>query len=238
MDQNKRRKFTHTNGPSFGWQDVSTAINSNSDGSGSGFNYSGSGEICDETTDCTSVDTATDNTNVDDNLAEQSKYGPAVVKKSKTPSADSIVKKIVAGIGKVRERNSSIRQLQLLSSYIMPAETASASDQCDDDQFHSEKLKTMGDKFWYEAQSLFQNATAEAWRYRFIFGCLCKLSRVIVDKKQDEAKWSWIRTVGFVNSIVNDLWPTWGAKAAIIYEALAGRDKNSFLMKIYVLIGI
>jgi hypothetical protein len=89
------------------------------------------------------------------------------------------------------------------------------------------------DLLWRQSHIVINDARATAWRYRFLVACLCCLRNTDINvlQKENFKLWRWIRASRMINSIVEGLWEAWGAKAVLVYEALAGEQHPLFVIQ-------
>jgi hypothetical protein len=79
---------------------------------------------------------------------------------------------------------------------------------------------------WKQSSRVLQSAQEIAWKGSFVAACVRKIRhRTLSLSEEAGASQStvtrWTIAAWMINLIVDGLWPTWGPKAALVYEALA-----------------
>lgn len=90
-----------------------------------------------------------------------------------------------------------------------------------------DRLLCLSTVLWQESLAIVKGAKEKAWKYKFLASCLRNIRGSLQqDGECLETIYRWKCAATMVNAIVNGLWEKWGCRAALVYEALAGKVKS------------
>jgi hypothetical protein len=145
-------------------------------------------------------------------------------------NAEAVLKIIRKGLSIVlsAEREGKSSQLQAKHTSMVVTKDQHLSTDIIPSQFVAQDGDTPGSRslrlehlLWQQSKTVLRSAKKIAWKSSFLAACLRRI-RDPTDSTEHKSTYRWRTAVWMINSIVDELWPSWGPKAALIYEALAG----------------
>ena len=79
---------------------------------------------------------------------------------------------------------------------------------------------------WKQSKQILYNTQEIAWKSSFIAASLRQIRDPNLCTQAKQSPIRWIFAVRMINKIVDGLWASWGPKAALVYEALAGKSNH------------